>query len=61
MILKKDSSTSERITDKQTDEKGEKLRLGDERYFRDNKSTFIRISVFIFKSLLILISLTQVN
>ena len=40
VILKKNSNTFERITDKQTDEKVDKLRLGDKRYSRDKKVYF---------------------
>ena len=62
VILKKNIDTSERIPDKQTDEKGDKLCIREKIYYRDyKKSIFIRISVFIFKFVLIVISLTPVN
>ena len=62
MIIKKKTVTPPSHTpDKQTDEKDDNLRLEDKRDSRDKKYTFIRISVFIFKLLLILISLIQVN
>ena len=62
MILKKKTVTlRSHIPDKQTDEKGDKLRLEDKSYYMDKKNTFIRTSVFIFKFLLILILLIQVK
>ena len=62
VIFKKKTVTLPSLTpDKQTDEKGEKLRLEDKRNSRDKNSSFTRNSVFIFKFLLILISLTQVH
>ena len=34
------SNTSKRIPDTQTDEKGDRLRLGNERYSRDRKKVY---------------------